>query len=283
MAIKKWYKTMDNYIDIIMYWFLHPSVVIEEQVYTQLTGNSSGNLMTTLINSMVGYSLLYMAYTNLVPPLFQDQSEFYRNTSIKTFGDDNVCAVSRRLVQYFNHARVKDFFKQIGITYTRADKKDVDGEFEYLDGDMEKLSEGDLSTLYRYGMKRITSKGTDIEFLKNTFECRNYKWYALLRESVVVEMTYWIRSKSSNWTDNDSVSLETNINTSLRFAYFYGRKYFEDLREKYWLALAECDPSFSYKIVTYSDIHRQVENFGFIPELDNWTRVDTYEKMRERV
>jgi hypothetical protein len=271
MSIKQWYNLNNNELDIIMYWFMHPTAVIENEAYSQITGNSSGNLMTTLMNSMVGYSLLYLAYTNLVPPILQDQKEFYNNTSIKTFGDDNVCAVSYRIVEYFNHARVKDFFKNIGITYTRADKKDVESEFLYHPTDRELLRNGDRKTLERYGMKTITAQGTDIEFLKNTFELRNFKWYSLLREDVVREMTYWIRSKTEHWTENDSVSLEVNVNTSLRFAYFYGRSYFEEWRSQLFNALRENDRNYNYHILTYLDIHRQVEEYGFIPELDTWS------------
>jgi hypothetical protein len=213
--------------------------------------------------------------------MIQDQSEFGRNTAIKTFGDDNVCAVSRDIVVYFNHARVKDYFKTIGITYTRADKKDVEGDFDYAEEDDELLRRCDERTLAKYGMKIITAKGTDIEFLKNTFEFRNFKWYALLRESVVIEMVYWIRSKHEFWSQNDSMSMEANINTSLRFSYFYGRDYFEKWREQLFLAVREVDPSYRYSIVTYLDIHRQVEKFGFIPELDSWSRTTTYEDMRK--
>lgn len=279
-AIGKW---CGYDISIPSMWFLHPIVAFDDEVFIQHDGNTSGNLMTTLVNSIAGFGLLWLAYNGSVPSVLRDLRTFEENVAIKTFGDDNIVMVSRKIIRLFHIQVVKDYLKKLGITYTRADKKDEGkvipfNEEVFRNIELGKETEDELDLV---GLKRINTRHTRLEFLKNTFRYSRGNWYALLRESVITEMTYWIRSKTYNWTDLDDEAMIVNINTALRFRYFYGKPEFDMWREGFLQALREVSEK-RYNLLTYGEIHNQFTTYGFIPDLDNWTR-ENAEEIKDKI
>jgi len=101
---------------------MYPTYCSQGDIFTVTGSNPSGNNLTTVINCLVNSLYVRAAYYTAAakgnhPERFND------NVSLITYGDDNIMGVSHRVCDWFNHTTLADQFKQVGITYTMADKK----------------------------------------------------------------------------------------------------------------------------------------------------------------
>lgn len=81
--------------------------------------NPSGHPLTVIINGLVNSIMMRYAYYEL--NVNHESHTFKDNVSLMTYGDDNICSVSKN-TPWFNHTTVSQFFQTMGIGYTMADK-----------------------------------------------------------------------------------------------------------------------------------------------------------------
>lgn len=82
--------------------------------------NPSGHALTVIINGLA--NSLYMRYCYFVCNPEHEVQTFQQNVKLMTYGDDNVMGVSN-CVPWFNHTALQNTLKEVGITYTMADKE----------------------------------------------------------------------------------------------------------------------------------------------------------------
>lgn len=85
----------------------------------EIQGNPSGHPLTVIINCLV--NSLYMRYAYL---LISGKSldTFQENVHLATYGDDNIMGISENCPK-FNHTRIAEAMKIIGVEYTMAEKE----------------------------------------------------------------------------------------------------------------------------------------------------------------
>ncbi|APG77448.1 hypothetical protein [Hubei tetragnatha maxillosa virus 3] len=205
---------------------VHTVMLANEDVFVTHVGNKSGNPNTVNINSVANYYYMAISYLGLAErysPENATMDKFRKNVRIAIYGDDNVLAIKREILEWYNQLTIADFLKGYGIVYTNETKTGL--------------------TKYK--------KLDEASFLKCSFA--NHESIAkvkvpLMTEATILELLNWTRKAP----DQDEL-LESNINDALRFAYFYGSKYFNALRGKVVAALKERNKTLD--VMTYSDFH----------------------------
>lgn len=84
--------------------------------------NPSGHALTVIINGLA--NSLYMRYCYYVNNPKKEVVSFQDNVKLMTYGDDNVMGVSLT-IPWFNHTSIQNTLKNVGITYTMADKEAI--------------------------------------------------------------------------------------------------------------------------------------------------------------
>lgn len=119
-----------------------------DTIFTMRSGVPSGFYLTALMNSCINRMLVIMAYRKLFPDAtYQD---FRREIDMACLGDDIILAINDAIVNDFTGTYYQQFLKDLGITYTSADKtsdiietKDIT-ELEFLKCRTKVLSGGNV-------------------------------------------------------------------------------------------------------------------------------------------
>lgn len=82
--------------------------------------NPSGHPLTVIINSLANSIYMRYCYALLNPE--RSVIDFRDNVHLFTYGDDNIMGVSKS-AEWFNHTTIAETLKNVGITYTMADKE----------------------------------------------------------------------------------------------------------------------------------------------------------------
>jgi len=82
--------------------------------------NPSGHPLTVIINGLANSLYLRYVYATLSPE--QSAERFQEHVAVMTYGDDNVMGVSED-IDFFTHTSIQNVLKEVGITYTMADKE----------------------------------------------------------------------------------------------------------------------------------------------------------------
>jgi hypothetical protein len=212
--------------DYIIYSAQFSKMIILNQVYRKNHSNPSGFFATVILNDIYNNALIIYAWIKIIPYSQSRMDLYFANVVLKVYGDDNVFSVSKIYKIVFNSITVGKVLKEkLGVTYGSATKG---------------------------GEQVANKKFEEITFLKNNFMLHTSGLYvAGLDKKVIQEIPSWTR-------DDLPESLEQNCNTSLRFAYFYGPKYFGCMRNIFLTR----DNSLS--LVTYTELDYQFMNFkGF--------------------
>ncbi len=205
---------------------VHTVLLAREEVFLTHVGNKSGNPNTVNVNSFANYYYMALAYLGIAESLCPTQAtmdKFRKNVRVAVYGDDNVLAIKREILDWYNQITIAEFLKKFGIVYTNETKTGL--------------------TKYK--------KLDDASFLKCRFA--NHESIAkvkvpLMTEATILELLNWTRKAP----DQDEL-LESNCNDALRFAYFYGSSYFNSLRGKIIASLKQVN--LHLDIMTYSDFH----------------------------
>jgi hypothetical protein len=149
---------------------------------------------------------------------------------LRTFvhGDDHLLGVSSELAEYFNAHVIRDFVKGVGIDYTSSSKNEELKPFRQL---------------------------KDCMYLKShfVFDPIHNVMKAGLEKSVIQEMVSWQRDKEIG-------STKMIVNTSLRYAYFWGLEYFSLIRTKIEDALKS--RKIYFDLIDYIDLDNEYHKTG---------------------
>jgi len=180
-------------------------IFILDKVYMKLQGNPSGSRLTTTFNSFVNRMYVVMSMLATLPEQFHRPDWIIDNCKIFAHGDDHLIGFSEELSQYWSALKLQKFMLLHNIDYTSSTK------------DAPLVKWKDLEDCY---------------YLKSYFVYDNESglYRAGLDKKVIQEMVSWQR-------DNTIGSTEMICNTALRYAYFWGWEYFEEIREKLYQAI----------------------------------------------
>nr|QKN89030.1 MAG: polyprotein [Riboviria sp.] len=199
----------------------------KNEFYMTHGGNPSGNPQTTPLNSRTNWRYMALSWLGIAAGRelwgLCNMTAFENNVRIACYGDDNLLAIKREVIEWFNQESISEYLEQYGIIYTNESK---DGITKW-----KKLSE--------------------CTFLKNGFqdhESLHGIKVPIMKESTLLELLNWTRIAP----DQDEL-LEDNCTDCLRFAYFRGEKYFNELRTKIQDALNKHEKNFRLK--TYLELH----------------------------
>ncbi|APG78913.1 hypothetical protein [Beihai picorna-like virus 104] len=199
-----------------------------QYVYLRTQGLPSGADFTASLNSMVGICYLLYAWLITAPCKMQNVASFIANVRYQVFGDDNMFFPRDSVKKFYNFESVRDALKLIGITYTPETKDD----------------------LTNVAARPIH----DMQFLSNGFRPEGGFYKATLKMISIIEMTNWITNKIPSHQ-----ATKDNINTALRFLYFYGPNVYHKFY-KLWVEWAD----FTYDVL--DNIY--ITNGGFDDILD---------------
>lgn len=205
--------------------------VVGKYVYHRNRGLPSGADLTATLNSMVGICYLFYAWLYNAPNKYQNVVAFINNVKYQVYGDDNMFFPRDSVKSFYNFATVQRALLAIGITYTPETKQaSTTNEARYIH---------------------------EMSFLSNGFRPENGFYKATLKKISIIEMTNWISKKLPSHQ-----ATKDNVNTALRFLYFYGFPTYNLFYNK-WKQYAE------YTYDALDEIY--IENGGFddILEFDN--------------
>lgn len=166
-----------------------------------LRNHVSGEPLTVIINCFAGGCYVRYAYWKTT----KDDPElnlFMERVVLRTYGDDNILAIKPDYLETFNFSTIQSALQQIGVTYTRADKKE--GAY-------------------------ISKSLSEIDFLKRSFVYNeDLGRYAgpLAISSIQKSFLIGLCSKSITQEERDLATM----NSGLREFFFHGREIYEENR-----------------------------------------------------
>nr|UZQ18726.1 polyprotein [Picornaviridae sp.] len=200
----------------------------KDEFYMTHGGNPSGNQQTTPLNSRTNFRYMALAWIGITEQRqdlhkYHSMHSFSKNVRVACYGDDNILAIKREVIEWFNQESISGYLEKYGIVYTNETKDGIT-KWKALD---------------------------ECTFLKQGF--RNHETITgikapVMKESTLLELLNWTRIAP----DQDQL-LEDNCLDSLRFAYFYGEEYFNNLRRKINDALTKHGKNF--RLMTFLDYH----------------------------
>jgi len=207
---ENWSKAMWTYeLDLEMFNMRkHAMVSITSRVHVVLnimyqvnTGMSSGVKTTSTGNSDVHDHTSNMIYTEIMEvadPEIASLEQKSTHARESKLGDDNIGAASGRAAKNYNALTICANFAKYGVTAVPPTK------------------DGKIPIPYK--------SVKDVEFLKCKFRKQGLRWFAMMREDTMFRLTNWIRK-----SDNDLLQLTGNMEDAQRFAFGWGKPYFDGL------------------------------------------------------
>lgn len=200
-VIDAWYGERNVVRDVLFEEFIHTQMCCMNFVFYKHSGNPSGNPLTTEINSIANAILMAYVWQVVAPPEYSDLSFFAQFVRFFVYGDDNIVAVKRIATTFFNMKTASAAYTEFGMEYTPPDKTSAVSV--------------DVAPILSW------------TFLKRGFRSTGTHFVPLLSEITITESTNWIRESSDPWAN----CLESCSN-GLRFAFFYGPTYYNNMRDK---------------------------------------------------
>lgn len=205
--IDAWYGNDGNRMIRAVLWeeLIHTAHICLNGIYIDAQGNPSGSPETVILNTIVHYLMILLAWFHLArkhsPPHLAPRS-FYRCVKSKYYGDDGNYTVVAEVSSWFNLKTVSGFFAEHGIEYTDEKKT----------GEM-------------YGVRPLR----ECTFLKNGFKRLHGQqiWCAPIATDTIYELTNWIKK-----SHDPLAMLRDNIEDSLGFAFHHGRDFYDRFLRK---------------------------------------------------
>jgi len=177
--------------------FVHTTQIVMNVIHRKTQGNPSGNPLTVILNTMVGYMYMALAYLEAGLKTGRGIKSFADDVACIIYGDDNIVAWILEEFEEWNPAFITAFFADHGIEYTTADKSGAEQEMKPV----EKL-----------------------RFLKRGF--RPHPVYpnfirAPIDMDTIYEMTNWMRE-----CPDEKEQLYCQIDTALREAAAHGGEFY---------------------------------------------------------
>lgn len=224
-ALKLTHKQVKAAVD---YMILNPAVVIRALILILSGTVSSGYWITQLLDT-VGNELMFLCgWNHLVPIHAHGYANFRALTRLYIMGDDNIIAVAREILPYFNGETYAQWLADRNMVYTSADKNGKAKRYQ------------DIIT---------------ISFLKNTTTTLKHMWAPLMEFEAAVEPINWIRRSKEHPDD----LCEQNCSGVMRAVFFHGPDIFNGLRQR----ILHEKPG--YKLPTYNTLRLQYLAYGYFP------------------
>jgi hypothetical protein len=213
---------------------IHTVAICGDTFYVKHGGMPSGSPLTVVFNTLVNCFYMYYAYLHLVPKPLADAAIFRKSVGFKIYGDDNVGAVVRSLMPFYNPTRIAALLLEHGIVITPASKNSKDF--------------AESMTLQ------------EVTFLKRHFaivpDISPIMYVPQMADRTIFRLTNWIHDNG----DPMEMTL-VNCETSLRFAMFKGRPFFDALRNDICVALKRLSPQaihlphYTQLVRNFSEMH----------------------------
>lgn len=201
-------------------------IFVLDKVYMKLKGNPSGSRITTSFNSFTNRMYVVMSILNKIPTVYHTPDFFKKNIKIYAHGDDHLIGFTQLLLNYWNGLNLRDFMDNHNIGYTSSKK------------DQPLVPHCKLEECF---------------YLKSHFVFNGKKMMCGLDKSVIQEMVSWQR-------DYSITSTKMILHTALRYAYFWGFEYFQDIRQK--LLLHGRSKKLTLDLPYYEDLENEYEYSG---------------------
>lgn len=206
--------------DLLMNGCCFAPIFVLNEVYVKMQGNPSGSRVTTSFNSFVNRMYVVMSILECVPQHCWTYTFFEQNFKMFAHGDDHLIGFNKAIQATWDGYKLQQFMLKHGIDYTSSQKDKPLTPFREL---------------------------KDCYYLKSYFVWdSNRKMYrAGLDKAVIQEMVSWQR-------DTTLDSTKMIVNTALRYAYFWGPEYFDEIREKLLSAMKR--KFLWFTLVNYEDL-----------------------------
>uniref|UniRef100_A0AAT9JHR7 Genome polyprotein n=1 Tax=Eureka dunegrass waikavirus TaxID=3115787 RepID=A0AAT9JHR7_9SECO len=207
---------------------VHRDGIVNDLLFKYSQGMPSGFAMTVIFNSFVNYYYLALSWMYLIStsPLSaqSDLKSFDNYTKVIVYGDDNVVAVDKDFLPYYNLRSVACFLDNFGVSYTDDSKNPIH------------LSKADVEISSVTFLKRswVPLSGSLGMFYK-----------APLDKTSIEERCNWIRE-----CDDPEEALNQNVESALYEASIHDFTYFKDLKDRLEVAYdrVQCTlPEVSYR------------------------------------
>lgn len=184
--------------------YIHTDVVFQNICYEKMAGLVSGHPGTFMENSEIHeivFGLIMRHILKTYAPHLATIPYIIENCRSIKAADDILIALSPSARTVITPARIKEAYNMLGFEITAPDKTD------------------------NISVKTLE----EVQFLKNGFIKRGGKYEIYPNESQIHQLVNWVRTRTALPPD---LQLQTNLATALRFAYWRGRDYYEDVREQ---------------------------------------------------
>lgn len=226
-----------NEMDMLMEEIINSHHIVSNTVYSQNSGAPSGNVLTSLINSMVNIFYILLAWQGLMKDAVQNRGklvfqEFKKSVCLVVYGDDLIMTVAEPYTELFTAVTISQFFADYGIVATDALKTGTVVPYTSLENS---------------------------EFLKRTFVWHPWRqlWMSKLRDETIVSTTQWVWS-----SPNVEASTSVNCEVALMNAHGHGQKKFDEYKEAINTALAKrkIDPI----MISWKEIDEMIYDKGVV-------------------
>lgn len=222
--VNKFYK--DNHgakRDMLVHGCCFAPIFVLNKVYLKNQGNPSGSRITSSFNSFVNRMYVIMSMLNVLPEQFHTIDFFKTNMKMYAHGDDHLIGFSKSIFDFWDALVLKKFMGNHNIEYTSSKKDQPLMAFNKLE---------------------------NCFYLKShfVFDIKTNEIRCGLDKEVIQEMVSWQR-------DDTRESTEMILNTCLRYAWFWGEDYFNEIREKLLNALV--NRNMYIPLVDYLDLENE--------------------------
>jgi len=182
---------------------LHAVSICDDAVVQKHTGNSSGNYLTTIVNSitLVGYYKYLFEKLAMLHAPDMALRHFDEFCALKVYGDDSVLSIGPEVADWYNGKTICEAaLLYLGQTFTSATKGAEIVELVPLE---------------------------ECEFLKRQFvyNTKWCQWVGAYRQGELASMVDWVRK-----SDDPIEQLGLNIEEALEQAVVHGEGFFRDFR-----------------------------------------------------
>lgn len=225
-VVNAWYN--DDY-SLARITFIHDLIysarIRGKYVFETLSGQPSGNYLTSMINTFVNIASTCYCYLKVAPPEYSTIDLFDKNVKMNAFGDDNLISVSDDVKGFFNMQTISAaFLEHLGMVYT-DESKSINDTVPYK-------SLLDCSYLQHF-------------FIYNE---RDGMYVGVREEDKIVETLNWIQSKTLSVKEQ----MECNVEAVTQEYSRYPLEQYEDFVERLTRHLIDADlASVTKKIVKY--------------------------------
>jgi len=181
--------------------YIHTMMLVGNTVCYKHGGNPSGNALTTIINTCVNEMASAYVYLEVAPDDQKDLTFYDANVQNKSYGDDIITAIKRGILEWYNMITISKGFETIGMEYTDPAKTGA-----------ELVAVRELE---------------ELTFLKCGFRKVGKLWFPTLSKESIQELTNWVSNTGDEWT----LCLES-CSDALKYAFFHGGEYFNEVRTK---------------------------------------------------